>query len=164
MSYLRILTILLIPFTFYSCDEDFPNARGRNESRKWPKEPCKEVSWSSTPCITHGFIGHKYDTVILKTYEKNSKFDHFLKQYTVIQDKVSDKRRKERGFSFPDEITSNFDIKICFKDSLIYNITNVKAGNYRVYQGWICGVLGFEVNGESFGHGNIILNHPNYTF
>lgn len=162
----RILTLLFILFVS-SCEQT--NEIEKNpkiKNRQKPSEPCEEVSWCSTPIITHGYSVPE-QKIIIESYVKNSNFDSLVKKYELVDNNgIRDKERQERSFSLPQELNSNVDLKIII-DKDEFFITEVKtAWIPRVGQkflGYSCSISSFKTNGTP-DQGNINLKNPRFKY
>nr|WP_294860778.1 hypothetical protein [uncultured Fluviicola sp.] len=133
-----------------------------------PAEPCENVSWSAFPANTDGYQSHRFDTITVQTYVKNSHFDSLIKTFKVLNTShYRDDPKYRRGFSFPDEITSEFDLLITIEKKDHYKITEVKTKwipRYcQSFCGYECTITTFLVNGQREG-GNLSLKNPDFKF
>ena len=150
-----------------SCNpDDGNNPKPNRETR--PTEPCKNVSWASFPVITHGYKGDEFDTVIVKTYIKNSHFDSLVSAFIILNNrKIEDKEGQTKSFSMPKEVTSNFDLWIEIGKRDHYKITEVQTDwiprMCQSFCGYECTITTFLVNGQREG-GNISLKNPDFEY
>jgi hypothetical protein len=166
------LFLLLTCWLFFvSCEmHNPPTARVKPSSKipDPPTEPCENVSWSTFPASTEGYQSHRFDTIIIQTYVKNTHFDSLIKTFKVLNSiHYRDAPKYRRGFSFPDEITSEFDLLIVIGKKDRYEITEVKTEwipRYcQSFCGYDCTITTFLVNGQRDG-GNISLKNPDFVF
>jgi len=133
-----------------------------------PSEPCKNVSWRSFPTSTDGYQSHRFDTITIQTYVKNSHFDSLIKTFKVLNtNHYQDNPKYRRGFSFPDEVTSEFDLLIIIGKKDRYKITEVTTKwiprMCQSFCGYDCTITTFLLNGQSEG-GNISLKNPYFEY
>jgi hypothetical protein len=157
-QYLYVNSLVLL----FSC-------AGSNNIPPPPTEKCENISLDNLPVITHGFYSDTYDSVIVETFVKNSKFDTLLKKYVLKLSSIRDKERVERDFSLPKEITTGTDIKISLNDSLIYKITEIQTAWVprwcQSFCGYECTMTSFKIN-DSIDNdgGNIFIEEPNIKY
>lgn len=158
-----ILFYILFGFLFQACTET--KSTEKPQSHKAPTERCENVSWGQFPAITHGFHTKEFDTVTIETYIKNTNFDSLVSSFKVLNDAKSyGNDAYQKGFSFPKEVTSAFDLFISIGKEK-YRITDVKTDwvprMCQSFCGYDCTITNFEVNGQRSG-GNIILRNPHF--
>lgn len=134
-----------------------------------PTEKCENISIDNLPVITYGFYPDSYDSVIIESFVKNSKFDSLLNRFTIKLSSVSDKERVERDFSLPKQITTVSDIKMTFNHTLVYKITEIKTAWVprwcQSFCGYECTMSSFKLN-DSLDNdgGNIFIEEPNFKY
>ncbi len=143
-----------------------------NDSSKIPPppgEPCEGINLSSLPIITHGFSEKDYVNVKIRTFVKNSAFDSLVNEFTIPLAEVTDDERIERYIRLPEDLTTNFDWKFIFSDSLSYEISEMKTEWVprfcQAFCGYECTLSSFKLNGKSDeGMGNIFFKEPDFEY
>jgi hypothetical protein len=123
-----------------------------------PKEACENIALKNS-ITTSGFPIDIYDSVIVQTYVKNSKFDTTISEYTVpLRDQLD----------LPETVTTGFDLKIIIYDSLEFKITEMKTAwdpKYcQDFCGYTCDLVSSRLNGilEKDGR-NICIKKPTFV-
>ena len=123
-----------------------------------------------TYIITHGFYENEFDSILVETYSKNSDFDEKIsEQQTEQLGKVYDSERVARSFNLPKTITTKYDLKIIFNDSLSYQITEMKTEWIPRWCQSFCGyertLSSFKLNGKlDEKQSNISIKEPNFKY
>lgn len=168
-NYLFLLLVSIIVFS--SCNErekEKLNPIEKPDIDNPPTEPCENISWASLPMRTHGYTAEKFDTVIVKTYIKNSNFDSLVSTFEVLNDRESnDKIRQEKGFSLPKEITTDFDLLIVMGKRDNFKITEIQtdwvARYCQSFCGYECTITHYLLNGQGEG-GNVVLKNHDFEY
>ena len=119
------------------------------------------------PIITHGFDENEFDSVVVETYSKNSGFDEKISKHRLKLGKVNDSQRIARSFNLPKTITTIYDLKIVFSDSLSYRITDIKTEWVprwcQSFCGYECTLSSFKLNGKlDESQSNILIKEPSF--
>lgn len=154
--------LIILSFVLLSCNNS-------GEIPPPPEEPCEGIDLWNLPVITHGFYEGKFDSVLVEIYSKNSSFDKKINEYRLELGKVNDVERISRSFNLPKTITTHYDLKIVFSDSLSYKITEMKTEWIprwcQSFCGYQCTLSSFKLNGKLAGNqSNIFIKEPNFKY
>lgn len=81
---------------------------------------------------------------------------------------ITDSERVERYLSFPETITTTYDLKIKFSKDLEYKITEMKSAwlYYSEDSDYACQVSSFKLNGKlnKSEISNIVIRQPSFKY
>lgn len=141
--------------------------KDNNEEFSKPTEKCENISFDNQrPIITYGFDPENYDSVIVQSFVKNSRFETLIHSYKIQLSTISSDTCKVRFLTLLKETTTNADIQLTFNDTLKYKITDIQTEwvplMCEALCGYTCRIVSFKVNDEEFWHWNIIIIAPNF--
>ena len=101
--------------------------KDNNEEFSKPTEKCENISFDNQrPIITYGFDPENYDSVIVQSFVKNSRFETLIHSYKIQLSPISSDTCKVRFLTLLKETTTNADIQLTLNDTLKYLRTGAK--------------------------------------
>ena len=139
-----------------------------NNDNKQYTPHCKDVDHKN-PIITHGFTYSDVDTVVIKTYKKNTNFHDLVEEFYCYQsDYVNDAKRQTRHIDLSKPLKTSYDWQIIIGDKFIYNIDNIRVTSEPQFtmmtQNYECKMSSYRINGKESEAGNIFIQKPGFKY
>ena len=129
---------------------------------------CKEGYMTNT-IVTSGFDYSEIDTIKIKEFIKNGRFDQPIDSFLVMTkyirlaglSSIHDSVLKQSRIYITKKISSNVDFEIIISDTLVYRVSNMQIRQLH-YRDWdACIVSSYDLNGYTHD-GDILIDKPGF--